>query len=103
MSPFSKSEKSDEEQVALLFWALNGEKHGEKNEFEANHSFKELITISLRATRSRHSFLRDSILSRRSLQKEQLERITPVALFGLVQEITYFSCLEFVHPQAKLS
>ena len=77
MSPFSKSEKSDEEQFALLFWALNGEKHGEKNEFEANHSYKELITISLRATRSRHSLLRDSILSRRSLQKEQLERIAP--------------------------
>ena len=38
MSSFTKSQKSDVEQFTLLFWAYKGEKHGEKNEFEANQS-----------------------------------------------------------------
>ena len=38
MSSFTKSEKGNEEQFTLLFWAQKGKKHVEKNKFKVNHS-----------------------------------------------------------------
>ena len=53
ISSFTKSKKSDEERFNLLYWASKGEKHCEKNEFEAIHSFiksKSLLSLFTKMT-----------------------------------------------------
>ena len=44
--------RANEKQIALLFWAYKGEKHVEKNEFEANLSLKMWITLKKRVNHS---------------------------------------------------
>ena len=44
--------RANEKRFALLFWAYKGEKHVEKNEFEANLSLKMWITLKKRVNHS---------------------------------------------------
>ena len=69
MTSFTKSETNDGERLACLFWAYNGEEHGEKNEFEANHSFiksESRITLYLKTTFSPVSLYKKSDENNRS-------------------------------------